>query len=78
MPIDVTLPGGLTFALLPDLVLLAGVMVLMLWAAWRPDSAAHQRSIGIGSLVLTVLTAGAVVWFAVSGATAKPGIFAVH
>ena len=77
MPIDVTLPGGLTFALLPDLVLLAGVMVLMLWAAWRPDSAAHQRSIGIGSLVLTVLTAGAVVWFAVSGATAKPGIVAV-
>jgi NADH-quinone oxidoreductase subunit N len=52
-------------------------MVLMLWAAWRPDSAAHQRSIGIGSLVLTVLTAGAVVWFAVSGATAKPGIVAV-
>jgi NADH-quinone oxidoreductase subunit N len=77
MPIDVTLPGGLTFALLPDLVLLAGAMVLMLWAAWRPDSAAHQRSIGIWSLVLTVLTAGAVVWFAVTGATARPGIVAV-
>ena len=77
MPIDVTLPGGLTFALLPDLILLAGAMLLMLWAAWRPDSAAHQRSVGIGALALTVITAGAVVWFAVSGATSKPGIVAV-
>ena len=64
MPIDVSLPGGLTFALAPDLVLLAGAMVLMLWAAWRPDSATHQRSVGLGALALTLITAGAVVWFA--------------
>ena len=31
MPIDVTLPGGLTLALVPDLILIAGAMVLMLW-----------------------------------------------
>jgi NADH-quinone oxidoreductase subunit N len=77
MPIDVALPGGLTFALLPDLILLAGAMLLMLWAAWRPDSAAHQRSVGIGALIVTVITAGAVIWFAMSGATAKSGIIAV-
>jgi NADH-quinone oxidoreductase subunit N len=77
MPIDVSLPGGLTLALAPDLILMAGAMGLMLWAAWRPDSASHQRSVGIGALVLTLITAGAVVWFAVSGATAKPGIVAV-
>src|SRR5215207_565610 len=77
MPIDVSLPGGLTFALAPDLILLAGSMLLMLWAAWRPDSASHQRSVGIGALVLTLVTAGAVVWFAMSGATATPGIVAV-
>jgi NADH-quinone oxidoreductase subunit N len=77
MPIDVTLPGGLTLALAPDLILLVGAMALMLWAAWRPDSVAHQRSVGIGALVVTVITAGAVIWFAISGATAGPGIVAV-
>jgi NADH-quinone oxidoreductase subunit N len=77
MPLDVTLPGGLTMALAPDLILMGGAMVLMLWAAWRPESASHQRSVGIGALVLTVLTAAAVIWFAVTGVTAKPGIVAV-
>ena len=77
MPIDVALPGGLTLALLPDLILIGGAMLLMLWAAWRPDSATHQRSVGIGALVLTAITTAAVIWFAVSGQTAKPGIVAV-
>ena len=77
MPIDVTLPGGLSLALVPDLILIGGAMVLMLWAAWRPDSAAHQRSVGIGALLLTLITAGAVIWFAMSGATAGRGIVAV-
>ena len=76
MNIDVTLPGGLALALAPDLVLIVGAMLLMLWSAWRPDSAAHQRSVGIGSLVLTVVTAVAVVWFAMTGATAGRGIIA--
>ena len=77
MPIDVSLPGGLSFALAPDLLLIGGAMLLMLWSAWRPDSAAHQRSVGIGSLVLTVITAGVVIWFAMSGRTATPGIVAI-
>ena len=74
MPIDVTTPGGLTLALAPDLILMGGAMILMLWAAWRPDSASHQRSVGIGALVLTLITAAAVIWFAASGAKAKEGI----
>jgi NADH-quinone oxidoreductase subunit N len=73
MPIDVALPGGLTLALAPDLILMAGAMVLMLWSAWRPDSASHQRSVGIGALVVTLITTAAVIWFAVSGAAAKQG-----
>ena len=76
-PIDVGLPAGLTLALLPDLVLIGGAMLLMLWAAWRPESASHQRSVGIGALALTAITAVAVVWFAISGQTAKPGVVAV-
>ena len=77
MPIDVTLPGGLTLALAPDLILMAGAMVLMLWSAWRPDSASHQRSVGIGALVVTLITTVAVIWFAATGAKAKEGIVAV-
>jgi NADH-quinone oxidoreductase subunit N len=77
MPIDITHPGGLTFALAPDLILMAGAVVLMLWSAWRPDSASHQRSVGIGALVVTLITTVAVVWFAATGAKANPGVVAV-
>ena len=77
MPIDVTTPLGLTFALTPDLVMIGGAMMLMLWAAWRPDSAQHQRAVGIGALVLTAVTAVVVIVFAVRGYTAGPGIVAV-
>ena len=77
MPIDVTQPGGLTLALAPDLILMAGAMVLMLWSAWRPNSASHQRSVGIGALVVTLITTGVVVWFAASGAKGNPGVVAV-
>jgi NADH-quinone oxidoreductase subunit N len=56
---------------------MGGAMLLMLWAAWRPDSASHQRSVGIAALALTVVTAGAVIWFAWRGFTAAPGIIAV-
>jgi NADH-quinone oxidoreductase subunit N len=76
MPIDVTLPGGLTLALVPDLILIGGAMALMLWAAWKPDSASHQRAVGIGALLLTGITTAAVIWFAISGWTAKPGVVA--
>ena len=77
MPIDVTTPLGLTFALTPDLVMIGGAMMLMLWAAWRPDSAQHQRAVGIGALMLTAVTAVVVIVFAVRGYTAGPGIVAV-
>ena len=76
-PIDPSLPGGLTLALAPDLILMGGAMILMLWAAWRPESTSHQKSVGWGALALTLISTAAVVWFAVSGATAKEGIVAV-
>ena len=41
--LDLGLPMDLTRALGPDLLLMAGAMILLLWAAWRPDSNAHQR-----------------------------------
>ena len=51
--LDLSVPAQLSLALVPDLVLMGGAMVLLLWAAWRPDSHAHQRSVGIASIVLS-------------------------
>jgi NADH-quinone oxidoreductase subunit N len=51
--LDLSIPTQLTVALVPDLVLMGGAMIILLWAAWRPDSDEHQRRVGIASIVLT-------------------------
>ncbi|MGH7695645.1 MAG: NADH-quinone oxidoreductase subunit N [Gemmatimonadaceae bacterium] len=77
MPLDLSKALQLSLALTPDLVLFAGAMLLMLFAAWRADSAEHQRRVGIASLVLVVLTIVAVVMFASRGIAAGPGVIAI-
>jgi NADH-quinone oxidoreductase subunit N len=74
---DLAIPAQLTAALFPDLVLMVGAMVLLLWAAWRPETSAHQRRVGIASIGVTVLTLGAVVWYIVRGEDATLGPIAV-
>ena len=54
--LDVLVPAQLTLALVPDLVLMGGAMLLLVWAAWRPDSDSHQRSVGIASIILSGIT----------------------
>jgi NADH-quinone oxidoreductase subunit N len=71
--LDLSVPTQLTFALGPDLVLIVGSMLLLLWAAWRPDSQRHQRAVANGSIVLTILTIAAVIWYLLDGNTAAPG-----
>ena len=71
--LDLLRPADLTFALGPDLLLIVGSMLLLLWAAWRPDGAAHQRAVANGSIALAVLTLGACVWYLLQGHTAPPG-----
>ncbi len=77
MTFDLAVPGQLVGALGPDLVLMVGAMVLMLVAAWKPESDAHQRFVGQVSVAVIVATMAMVVWYATSGATASPGIIAV-
>ena len=36
-------PSHLAAALLPDLILMGGAMLLLLFAVWRRESAEHQR-----------------------------------
>jgi NADH-quinone oxidoreductase subunit N len=74
--LDLAVPADLTLALVPDLVLMGGAMLLLIWAAWRPDSDAHQRRVGLASIVLAGITM--VLCFAWIGRyEANPGPIAV-
>ena len=53
---DLSIPSQLSAALAPDLLLMGGAMLLLLWAVWRKESAAHQRSVGLFSIALCVAT----------------------
>ncbi len=57
---DLAIPSQLTAALVPDLLLMGGAMALLLWAVWRKESAAHQRSVGVLSIGLCLATMVAV------------------
>jgi NADH-quinone oxidoreductase subunit N len=74
---DLSRPLQLTAALTPDLVLIIGAMILVVVAALRPDSPSHQRMVGWASIVVTLLTIAAVIYFLINGYGAGPGPIAV-
>jgi NADH-quinone oxidoreductase subunit N len=51
--LDLSVPAQLTLAIVPDLVLMGGGMLLLIWAALRPETDRHQRAVGMASIVLT-------------------------
>ena len=75
--LDLRVPLELTIALGPDLLLMVGAMLLLLWAAWRPESARHQRAVASASMLLVAGTAGLAWWYLLRGYTAEPGPIAV-
>ena len=77
MQFDLSLPAQLTSALGPDLFLMAGAMLLLLWAGWRRESDEHQQSVGILSMALCIFTMVAVGYYAYRGYTATVGAVAV-
>lgn len=54
--LDVTVPSQLTLALVPELILMGGSMILLLLAVWRRESHEHQRNVGISSIILCGIT----------------------
>lgn len=77
MHYDLSIPSQLTMALGPDLVLMGGAMILMLVAAWRHESASHQRSVGMAALGLLVIVMATVIFVATRGVSAGSGVIAV-
>jgi NADH-quinone oxidoreductase subunit N len=77
MMFDLAAPLGLTVALGPDLIVVVGAMLLLLWAAWRPDSAAHQRSVGVGAIIVALAGLAASIYYLLRGYTATEGPIAV-
>ncbi|HVZ47580.1 MAG TPA: NADH-quinone oxidoreductase subunit N [Gemmatimonadaceae bacterium] len=79
MTFDLSQPAGLMGALGPDIVLMVGAMALMLFAAWRPESDAHQRTVGYASIGIIGLTAVAIAVYVLrhAAASAPGGIIAV-
>jgi NADH-quinone oxidoreductase subunit N len=77
MNFDLSMPAQLSAALGPEILLMGGAMVLLLWSGWRPESDAHQRSVGILSIGLCILTMIAVSYYAYQGYTASNGPIAV-
>lgn len=64
-------------ALTPDIVMMVGGMVLMLVSAWGPESSQRQRTVGVASIWVCVVSAVVVIYFMVIHATAGVGVIAV-
>ena len=64
MPIDLSTPGGATLALLPELVLTAWALVVLVYVAWRHRDGYHMRTAAALSVVGYVLAVIAVGWLA--------------
>jgi NADH-quinone oxidoreductase subunit N len=77
MTFDLLKPADLMSALLPDLVLMVGAMGVMLFAAFQPESDKHQRTAGIASIVILLVTLGAVLFMAATNPGSGAGAIAV-
>ncbi|MEO8577432.1 MAG: NADH-quinone oxidoreductase subunit N, partial [Gemmatimonadales bacterium] len=77
MTYDLSIPGQLMTAFAPDILLMAGAMILLLWSAWKPESETLQRNVGIVSIVLCVTVMVTIAFYVARADTSLPGIIAV-
>ncbi len=77
MYFDLSIPSQLAGALIPDLILVIGAMLLLLFAVWGPESMARARLTGMLAIGVCLATFASVVWLWHAQATASAGIIAV-
>ena len=77
MTFDLAIPSQLSGALLPDLMMMGGAMLLLLWSAWRPESDEHQRNVGFLSIALCLATIAAIAFYGTKHYTSTDGVIAV-
>jgi len=77
MYFDLSIPSQLAGALLPDLILVIGAMLLLLVAVWGRESLSHARLTGLLSIGVCAIAFAAIVWLWRAQATASAGIIAV-
>ena len=77
MTLDLSIPSQLMTAFAPDMLLMGGAMILLLWAAWKPESESLQRTIGVASIVLCVTVIVTIGFYMARGDTSLPGVIAV-
>ena len=68
MQLDLATPAGVTLALVPELVLAAWILLLMLVVAWRHRDTGDQQRAGVLAALALVSTALATVWLWAQGA----------
>ncbi|MGZ8491015.1 MAG: NADH-quinone oxidoreductase subunit N [Gemmatirosa sp.] len=76
MPLDLTVPSALLTALLPDLIVMGGAMLLLLWGVSRPEESSG-RPVAVGALGVCLAAIAAIGWMGVNGVSAAPGVIAI-
>src|SRR5438045_254940 len=77
MIFDLSIPSQLSGALLPDLIMMGGAMLLLLWAAWRPETERHQRTVGFLSIGVCLVTIAVIAVYGTRHYAATAGVIAV-
>ncbi|NOT08734.1 MAG: NADH-quinone oxidoreductase subunit N [Gemmatimonadales bacterium] len=68
MPIDLQTPSGVTLALLPEILVCAGAMLVLMVNAWKHHTGADSRLAGKVALASLIPAAAALAWLWAGGA----------
>jgi NADH-quinone oxidoreductase subunit N len=78
MPLDLTVPAALFTALVPDLIVMGGAMLLLLWGVWRPEGdPSAGRPVAVGAIGVCLAALAAIAWMSLRGVSAGGGPIAI-
>lgn len=77
MILDLSIPSQLMAAFAPDIVMMAGAMILLLWSAWKRESETLQRNIGVAAIVLCITVIVIIAFYIARADSSSPGVIAV-